>query len=62
MLPVVQRARETGELTTTMDFETLVEWILRMPVSLETFPSRKLNSQAAVRKMLRATMLPVLEE
>ena len=61
MLPVVQRARETGELTSTMDFETLVEWILRMLVSLVTIPSRKLNSQAAVRKMLHATMLPVLE-
>ena len=61
MLPVVQRAQETGELTSTMDFETLVEWILRMLVSLVTIPSRKLNSQAAVRKMLHATMLPVLE-
>ena len=61
MLPVVQRARETGELASTMDFETLMEWILRMLVSLVTIPSRKLNSQAAVRKMLHATMLPVLE-
>jgi AcrR family transcriptional regulator len=61
MLPVVQRAQETGDLKTTMDFETLVEWILRMLVSLVTIPSRKLNSQAAVRKMLHATMLPVLE-
>lgn len=61
MLPVVQRASETGQLDTSMDFETLVEWILRVLISLVTIPSPKLNTQAAVRKMLRATMLPVLE-
>jgi hypothetical protein len=45
-----------------MDFDTLGEWILRILVSLITVPSRKLNSSAAVRDMLYATMLPVLEK
>lgn len=61
MLPVVQRARDSGELATDMDFDTMAEWILRMLLSLVTIPSRKLNNRAAIRKMLRATMLPVLE-
>ena len=61
MLPVVQRAQQTGELKTDMDFELLVEWILRILVSLVTVPSKQLNSQRAVRNMLYATMLPVLQ-
>lgn len=60
MLPVVQRAQQTGQLKTDMDFETLMEWILRMLVSLVTVPSKKLNSKRAVRNMLYVTMLPVL--
>lgn len=62
MVPVVQRARDSGQLATDMDFDTLGEWILRILVSLITVPSRKLNSSAAVRDMLYATMLPVLEK
>lgn len=61
MLPVVQRAQEKGELKTGMSFEMLVEWIMRMLVSLITIPSQQLSSKRAMRQMLRATMLPVLE-
>ena len=61
MLPVVQRAQQTGKLKTNMSFELLVEWILRILASLVTVPSKQLNSKRAVRDMLDATMLPVLE-
>ena len=61
MLPVVQRAQQTGKLKTNMSFELLVEWILRILTSLVTVPSKQLNSKRAVRDMLYATMLPVLE-
>ena len=61
MLPVVQRAQQSGELNTAMSLEMLVEWIMRMLISLITVPSKQLNSKRAVRKMLYATMLPVLE-
>ena len=61
MLPVVQRAQQTGKLKTNMSFELLVEWILRILASLVTVPSKQLNSKRAVRDMLYATMLPVLE-
>jgi len=50
-----------GELKTDMSFEMLVEWIMRVLVSLITIPSPQLNSKTAMRQMLRATMLPVLE-
>ena len=61
MLPVVQRAQQSGELNTGMSLDMLVEWIMRMLISLITVPSKQLNSKRAVREMLHATMLPVLE-
>ena len=61
MLPVVQRAEKTGKLSTDMNSEMLMEWIMRMLVSLITVPSKQLNSKRAMRSMLYATMLPVLE-
>ena len=61
MLPVVERAREKGELKTEMNFEMLVEWIIRMLISLITIPSPQLKSRRAMRRMLRAALLPVLE-
>lgn len=61
MVPVVERARQTGKLKTDMDFELLVEWILRILTSLVTIPSRHTGNKAAIRDMLRTTLLPVLE-
>jgi len=61
VLPVIQRAHETGELKTDMDFELLVEWIMRMLVSLLTVPSKQLKTEGDIRSMLQKTMLPVLE-
>lgn len=60
MGPVVERARETGDLKTDMDPELVVEWILRILLSLVTVPSPNLRSRAAVRRFLNATVLPVL--
>ena len=62
MLPVVQTAQEKGELKTEMTFEMLMEWIMRMLVSLISIPSPQLKSKRAIRQMLRATMLPVLQD
>ena len=61
MLPVIQRAQERGELKTEMSFAMLLEWIMRMLLSLLTIPSPQLNNKRAIRQMLRATMLPVLK-
>ena len=61
MLPVVEIARASGELSSDMDFDTMAEWILRTLLSLITVPSPKLKTRASTRKFLRATMLPVLE-
>jgi AcrR family transcriptional regulator len=61
MLPVVQRAHETGKLKTDMEFELLVEWILRMLSSVLTVPSEQLKTEGDIRYMLQKTMLPVLE-
>jgi AcrR family transcriptional regulator len=61
MLPVVQRAHETGKLKTDMEFELLVEWILRMLSSVLTVPSDQLKTEGDIRYMLQKTMLPVLE-
>jgi len=62
MSPVVERARQSGGLNSHLEFELLVEWILRMLLSLVTIPSKNLKNRAAVRRLLNATMLPVLEE
>jgi AcrR family transcriptional regulator len=61
MLPVVQRAHESGKLKTDMEFELLVEWILRMLSSVLTVPSKQLKTEGDIRYMLQKTMLPVLE-
>jgi AcrR family transcriptional regulator len=61
MLPVVQRAHESGKLKTDMEFELLVEWILRMLSSVLTVPSEQLKTEGDIRYMLQKTMLPVLE-
>ncbi len=61
MLPVVQRAQQTGKLKADMDFDLLVEWILRILTSLVTVPSKHTGSKRAIRNMLRATLLPLLE-
>ena len=61
MLPMVQCAQKTGKLKANMDFELLVEWILRILTSLVTVPSKHTSSKRAIRNMLRATLLPLLE-
>jgi AcrR family transcriptional regulator len=61
VLPVVQRAHDTGKLKTDMEFELLVEWIMRMLSSLLTVPSKQLKSEGDIRYLLQKTMLPVLE-
>jgi hypothetical protein len=61
MVSVVERARQTGKLKTDMDFELLVEWILRILTSLVTIPSTHTTNKPAIRNMLRTTVLPVLE-
>jgi AcrR family transcriptional regulator len=61
ILPMAQRAEQSGQLKSDMDFEMLVEWMLRILISLVTIPSKQLNSKKAIRRMLRAILLPVLE-
>jgi AcrR family transcriptional regulator len=61
VLPVVQRAHDTGKLKTDMKFELLVEWIMRMLSSLLTVPSKQLKTEGDIRYLLQKTMLPVLE-
>jgi AcrR family transcriptional regulator len=61
MLPVVQRAHETGKLKTDMNLELLMEWIMRMLTSLLTVPSKQLKTERDIRYLLQQTMLPVLE-
>jgi TetR/AcrR family transcriptional repressor of uid operon len=61
MAPVVARARENGELANGMPPELMVEWILRVVISLVSVPSKQLKSRAAIREFLKAIMLPVLE-
>ena len=57
MLPVVENAK-LGDIE--MDFEMLMEWILRMLISFITVPSPKIKTPEDLRDMLRKTMLPVL--
>ena len=61
VLPVVQRAHETGKLKTDLEFELLVEWIIRMLSSLLTVPSAQLKTEGDIRYLLQNTLLPVRE-
>jgi AcrR family transcriptional regulator len=61
VLPVVQRAHETGKLKTDLEFELLVEWIMRLLSSLLSVPSTQLKTEGDIRYLLQKTLLPVLE-
>jgi TetR/AcrR family transcriptional regulator, repressor for uid operon len=61
MTPVVTHASESGKLRSSMAPELMVEWILRILISLVSVPSPQLKTRSAIRDFLRAIMLPVLE-
>ena len=58
MVPVVDRAGLKNSLS--IDFETLMEWILRTLISLITVPSPNTQNTDKLRQMLNQTMAPVL--
>ena len=57
MLSVVEHAKLED---LDIDFETLMEWILRMLASLITVPSPNIKTPDDMRNLLNKTMLPVL--
>lgn len=61
VMPVVQRAHDSGKLKTDLKFELLVEWVMRMLMSFLLAPSQQVKTEKDLRNLFRATLLPVLE-
>lgn len=57
MLPIVNKA-DLPDLD--MDFEDLMEWILRMLISFVSVPSPRIKTSSDLRKLLQKTMLPII--
>jgi len=56
--PMFEPAQRAGQIRETVQVEMVIEWVLRLLVSYLTTPSRLATSEDAMRKMLRAMVLP----
>lgn len=58
--PLLERARETGQLRANIDFDEASEWILRTVLSLLTVPGPVERSPAEQRRFLTTFLVPAL--
>jgi AcrR family transcriptional regulator len=58
--PMIRSARQAGELRATLDPEMMMDWILRILLSLLTVPSDLAETREQKRVLLETMLLPAL--